>query len=126
MIMTPCSFGELVDKITILQIKLNEIRDQDKLSNIQYEYTLLTNVPEYLIHQTRLVNYYRDLYQVNLAIWNDENQIRVCEQADRFDQEFIAIARRIRQNNDQRSRIKKQINKEFNSQIIEEKSHGNI
>lgn len=126
MIMIPCSFGELVDKITILQIKLNEIRDQDKLSNIQYEYTLLTNVPEYLIHQTRLVNYYRDLYQVNLAIWNDENQIRVCEQADRFDQEFIAIARRIRQNNDQRSRIKKQINKEFNSQIIEEKSHGNI
>lgn len=126
MIMIPCSFGELVDKITILQIKLNEIRDQDKLSNIQYEYTLLTNVPEYLIHQTQLVNYYRDLYQVNLAIWNDENQIRVCEQADRFDQEFIAIARRIRQNNDQRSRIKKQINKEFNSQIIEEKSHGNI
>lgn len=126
MITIPCSLGELIDKITILQIKLEQIKDKDKLNNVLYEYRLLTNLPDYVVHKKQLENDYYSLYQVNLSIWNDENSIREYEQAEEFDREFITIARRIRQNNDQRSRIKKKINKDFNSCIIEEKSHRNI
>jgi hypothetical protein len=126
MITIPCSFGELVDKITILDIKLKEINDPVKLKNVRFEYDLLTQTPEFQNHIELYQDSYQELYNINLAIWYGENNIRQYEQNQDFGTEFISIARLIRENNDQRSRIKKQLNKDFGSEIIEEKSHREI
>ena len=126
MINIPCSFGELVDKVTILDIKLKEITDSDKLKNVQFEYDLLTTIPDFRDNIKLYQQEYQELYQINLTIWNGENEIRNYEQAEDFGHEFVSIARLIRRSNDQRSRIKKKLNLEFGSEIIEEKSHREI
>ena len=124
MIYVPVSVGELVDKITILKIKLNQIKDEKKLVNIQHEYDALTSLSEYVTTQKTIINQHQELMNVNLTIWFLEEDIRHYEKIQHFTGEFIEVARKIYITNDERSRIKKEINILCNSELTEEKSHG--
>jgi len=124
MIQVPVSLGELVDKITILQIKLIEIKDEEKLKNIQKEYDALTSLPIYKELRTQISSYLNQLFIVNQKLWVLEDDIRKCEKAESFDDIFVRCARHIYKTNDERSRIKKELNLAFGSELIEEKSHG--
>ena len=124
MIQVPVSLGELVDKITILQLKLIEIKDEEKLKNIQKEYDALTSLPIYKELKSQISSYLNQLFVVNQKLWVLEDDIRKCEKAESFDEIFIRCARGIYKTNDERSRIKKELNLAFGSELIEEKSHG--
>lgn len=123
MIQIPVSLGELVDKITILHIKLNEITDPEKTKNVQKEHSLLTSHDAYKTLEQELKTYYKDLFDVNYEIWRLEDIIRECESNNRFDDYFIQSSRQIHKANKQRSRIKKEINIKYKSEVIEEKSY---
>jgi hypothetical protein len=123
MIYIPVSVGELVDKITILKIKLNQITDKKKLVNVQHEHDALTSLSEYVIIQKTVITQQQELMNVNLAIWFLEEDIRHYEKIQQFTGDFIEVARKIYKTNDKRSQIKKEINVLCNSELIEEKSH---
>lgn len=120
----PISWGELFDKLTILQIKLNNLRDRDALKNVKIEYDQL-----YVIYNSNFLEdkkaklFITDLKQINEKLWDIEDKIRDKERKKIFDEEFIELARNVYITNDQRSRIKRNINKTFQSDIIEEKSY---
>tara|TARA_Y100000361_G_scaffold140712_1_gene145088 strand:+ start:109 stop:480 length:372 start_codon:yes stop_codon:yes gene_type:complete len=114
------STGEILDKITILRLKLEHIYDKDKRANIIKEYDFLKEVSEGINYSDSL---YQELYLVNKALWKIEDQIRNKEKNKQFDQEFIDLARSVYFTNDKRSEIKKKINLETNSEFVEEKSY---
>ena len=124
MINIPVSVGELVDKITILKIKLTQIKDKEKLINVQKEHDALTSLSQYVTIQKDVLEHQQQLMKVNLAIWFLEEDIRHYEKIQHFTGDFIDVARNIYKTNDERSRIKKKINILCNSELIEEKSHG--
>ena len=124
MINIPVSVGELVDKITILKIKLTQIKDKEKLINVQKEHDTLTFLNQYVTIQKDVLEHQHQLMEVNLAIWFLEEDIRHYEKIQHFTGDFIEVARKIYKTNDERSRIKKEINVLCNSELIEEKSHG--
>lgn len=119
----PVSFGELIDKITILEIKSNNIKESTKLININKELVMLNDILDKLAIQHNINNFQTQLLEINLKLWNLENKIRDFEESKTFNEEFIEVARSIYHTNDQRSQIKKIINFKFGSSIIEEKSH---
>jgi hypothetical protein len=120
MIEVPVSIGEVIDKITILQIKQEKITDLAKQKNVSKELQLLqSRVPVNVPHELVSV-----LKQVNERLWNIEEQIRVHEKNLDFGSEFIGLARSVYIINDQRAEIKKQINLATGSELIEEKSYG--
>ena len=123
MINIPVSVGELVDKITILKIKLTQIKDKDKLVNVQNEHNALTSLIEYVRIQKDVLNHQQQLMEVNLRLWFLEEDIRHYEKIQHFTGDFIEVARKIYKTNDERSRIKKEINVLCNSELVEEKSH---
>lgn len=123
MINIPVSVGELVDKITILKIKLNQIKDEKKLVNVQHEYDALTSLPEYVKIQKNVLEHLQQLMNVNLRLWFLEEDIRHYEKTNFFESAFVDVARKIYKTNDERSRIKKEINILCNSVLVEEKSH---
>ena len=123
MIYIPVSVGELVDKITILKIKLNQIKDKKKLVNVQYEHDALTSLNEYVTIQKDVLEQQQQLMEVNLRLWFLEEDIRHYEKTNFFESAFIDVARKIYKTNDERSRIKKEINVLCNSELVEEKSH---
>lgn len=125
-ILVPISLGELIDKITILEIKSTKINDNNKLKNINSELDKLKKVYSDHITHKDIDYFYKDLYNVNLELWALEDQIRECDIKNQFDEKFISIAKQIYKTNDQRSVIKKQINLNFNSDIVEEKSYKNL
>jgi uncharacterized membrane protein len=119
------SNGELLDKISILQIKLHRITNENQLSNIKKEYNSLIVFKDILIkkHGKSLELQYQKLFRVNNQLWDTENKIRESENLSIFDQDFINLARLVYVTNDKRSKIKKKINIMTNSDIIEEKSY---
>lgn len=119
----PISIGELIDKLTILQIKLQEIEDPEKWANVKREWDLLSNLPEYRDIAYEVAPYFTDLYIVNMQLWTIENDIRACESVEKFDLHFIRLARNVYKTNDKRAAIKKEINLKYGSKIIEEKSY---
>lgn len=123
MIYIPVSVGELVDKITILKIKLNQIKDKSKLVNVQREHDALTSLSEYVTIQKDVLEHQHQLMEVNLAIWFLEEDIRHYEKIQNFTGDFINVARKIYKTNDKRSQIKKEINILCNSELVDEKSH---
>lgn len=118
----PVSVGELIDKITILEIKLEKIKDANKLANVSKELSLLKSI-SHNIAQDELEPLIVELKNTNLLLWNIEEKKRKKELAKCFDQEFIKLARSVYIYNDKRAEIKKQINLITNSNIIEEKSY---
>ena len=117
----PISIGELVDKITILQIK-KEYMSGDKLKNVSHELEIL----ELLIEENCLKIdrcFFDKLKEVNGHLWKIEDHLRLKESKNEFDNEFIDLARSVYQQNDKRALLKKEINHKYNSNIIEEKSY---
>jgi len=123
MIHIPISVGELIDKITILKIKRYQIKDTTKLVNIHKEHDALTSLEEYVTIQKDVLEHQQQLMEVNLRLWFLEEDIRHYEKLQLFTGDFIMVARKIYKTNDERSRIKKEINILCNSELIEEKSH---
>jgi hypothetical protein len=115
------SNGELLDKISILQIKLERISDESKLKNIQAEYTELTKIGAKLLEDEQTL--YMKLKAVNQILWDIEDRIRIKEKEKIFDQEFVDLARSVYITNDKRADIKKEINILSGSYLIEEKSY---
>jgi len=120
------SNGELIDKLTILEIKMSKITDLDKLNNIRNEWELLSPKVDKVYSNVTvegLADLQQDLYNVNLTLWNIEDQIRECERNESFGEDFIELARSVYYQNDERSQIKKEINILTCSSIVEEKSY---
>lgn len=121
------SNGEIVDKLSILDIKLLKIDNEDKLVNVKNEHKTL--YPYILVlldlHQSPLQQLYDELVKVNSLLWDIEDDIRDCERDKDFSQKFIDLARSVYVTNDKRALIKKQINQLTNSNLTEEKSYKN-
>ena len=119
------SNGELLDKISILELKLDKIKNKDKLVNIQKEFDELNPLCNELfrIYGGELQVHYLELAKINGELWDIEDWIRDCEREKRFDEEFIQLARSVYVTNDQRSEVKKLINKTTGSDLVEEKSY---
>jgi peptidoglycan hydrolase CwlO-like protein len=121
------SNGEIIDKYTILEIKLSEIKDVKKLVNIQNEHNILTPVVESIYgsvnDQEHLKKLHHDLLEVNKKLWKIEDDIRECERAKDFGKTFVDLARAVYYTNDDRSDVKKAINKFTGSDLVEEKSY---
>lgn len=115
------SIGELVDKITILEIKLKKIGNPDSLKYIETELYELNS--EFNKYSDLPIEMYLDLKKVNMKLWSIEDKIRIKESKQEFDDEFIQLARDVYFNNDLRSKIKKEINNFFNSDFQEVKQY---
>lgn len=117
--------GELIDKITILEIKLDRIDDAEKLVNVKHELEALAAARDGAIEPTpELERLSTELKQANARLWEIEDDIRECERAKDFGAAFVALARAVYVNNDKRSRLKRQINALLGSSLIEEKSYA--
>lgn len=121
------SNGEILDKFTILEIKLQEIKDSAKLANVSKEYESLKPIIESIYNSVQdeaaLTVLYRDLLNVNKTLWNIEDLIRDCERENNFGQDFIELARSVYYTNDDRAAVKKKINTLTGSSLTEEKSY---
>jgi len=123
-IVVPISFGELIDKITILEIKSERIQDEKKLHNIRSELGMLSEIFLSLeVVPAGLSELKNELRTVNEMLWDIEDRIRGCEQRKEFGQAFIELARSVYIANDRRAWVKRQINEIAHSAIIEEKSY---
>lgn len=124
LIQTPVSYGELIDKITILEIKSRQIRDEAKLANVRNELELLNATwANDSASQTDISDERARLLAVNEALWDIEDRIRLKERAQAFDAEFIELARSVYFRNDERAAFKREINLKLGSQLVEEKSY---
>ena len=120
----PISLGELLDKISILEIKNKKILDESKILNIKKELNGLKKVLDELnINLSETNSLYNKLYKINLTLWEIEDSIRVLEKNEDFGEKFIELARAVYITNDQRFEVKNDINKLFNSEYVEEKSY---
>jgi hypothetical protein len=117
----PVSWGELIDKITILEIKAERLRAPAAQANAAHELALLREV--LTVAPAGLAALRTELAAVNRRLWDIEDDIRRKEAAQAFDAEFIALARAVYRNNDERSRLKRAINQLLGSGIIEEKQY---
>jgi Family of unknown function (DUF6165) len=115
------SNGEIIDKLTIVQIKLERIKDKAKLVNLQKEYNVLFNASSSIIAISDPL--YESLYKVNCELWDIEDHIRDLERNKDFGDDFILTARAVYFKNDRRSELKREINIKTASGLIEEKSY---
>tara|TARA_B100000929_G_C15160410_1_gene301478 strand:+ start:59 stop:460 length:402 start_codon:yes stop_codon:yes gene_type:complete len=124
-IQSEISSGELLDKISILEIKLKKIKDKENLKEINKEYAILKQSQNLNI---KLTNELKDLFdklkKVNLNLWDIEDKLRICEKNKDFGEKFIELARGVYFNNDSRSKIKSEINKLSGSNIKEIKQYS--
>lgn len=120
-IQIPISVGELVDKLTILEIKLENVSSNQKRGNLEKEYNELLIVFERNVDSKILRKYYQDLLIINRKLWKIEDDIRILEKNKLFNEEFIQLARSVYITNDQRFDIKNTINSLMGSDIKEEK-----
>ncbi len=119
------SNGELLDKLTILELKLTNIADVQKLSNIQKEHDELSPLADQLFdsYGEELKNLYKKLNEINSELWTIEDDIRECERNKDFGSDFVSLARAVYFTNDKRSDVKKAINLLTDSGFVEEKSY---
>ena len=128
LIQAPISLGELIDKITILEIKAVSITDAVKLKNVTHELNILNEKINLLLDAAgikKLAPLKQALKDINQELWVIEDDIRDCEYAKDFSDKFIQLARAVYVTNDQRASVKKDINIAFGSELIEEKSYKN-
>ena len=123
-IIVEVSIGELLDKISILEIKLEKIKDPQKLKFITNEHSILKNQLDNNVESNDKLNeLFQSLKEINTRLWKIEDDIRILEKEERFDNEFIELARAVYITNDKRFEIKNAINFEFSSEIAEVKSY---
>jgi hypothetical protein len=117
--------GELIDKITILEIKSERIADAGKLKNVRVELQVLEAARDAaMAASAELADLTAQLKQVNEALWEIEDAIRDCERGQDFGPKFIELARSVYHSNDRRAALKRQINELLGSKLIEEKSYA--
>jgi hypothetical protein len=123
------SNGEIVDKLTILAIKLEQIKDKAKLKNVQTEYDELAPIVHGMYDslnkndQVKMKGFHQDLQNINQTLWNIEDQIRIHESKKDFEDDFVELARSVYFTNDERADVKKYINVLTGSLLVEEKSY---
>jgi prefoldin subunit 5 len=123
-ILIPMSPGEILDKITILQIKAERISDPAKVANVQTELEMLSAVWNEAVEvDTEITALTAELKSINEALWEIEDDIRDEERGKRFGERFIELARAVYVTNDERANAKKKVNLHLNSNIVEEKSY---
>ena len=123
-ILSEISAGELIDKISILEIKLEKIKNKANQDEINKEYNILKEVQNLSIEMTeKLKTLLKEIKEVNLNLWNIEDKLRICEKNKDFGQTFIELARGVYLNNDKRSKIKSKINEVSGSNIKEIKQY---
>ena len=123
-ILSEISTGELLDKISILEIKLEKIKDNTSQKEINKEYKILKEVQNSNIEMTeKIKTLFKEIKNVNLDLWNIEDKLRFCEKNKDFGQTFIELARNVYLNNDKRSKIKSKINEVSGSNIKEIKQY---
>lgn len=123
-IKVPVSPGEVLDKITILEIKSERMSDPEKVANVRIELELLRETWAASIRDDDVIkDLHAELKSINEALWEIEDDIRDKERAKEFDSDFIELARSVYFTNDRRSEVKKRLNLHLGSQIIEEKSY---
>jgi hypothetical protein len=122
----PSSLGELLDKISILEIKAERIHDTAKLNSVRHELALLASLEKQhlAVFASDLNGLKSELKQVNEALWQLEDDIRECEREGRFEAHFIQLARSVYRQNDRRAAVKRAINLAAGSDIVEEKSYS--
>lgn len=121
--MVEISNGELLDKLSILKIKMENISDETKLINISKEYEELNRLSKNLLSINGIPDLFNKLYEINTELWKTEDLIRSKEKLKEFDKEFVFYARNVYITNDLRFTIKKEINEKTNSNFVEEKSY---
>ena len=123
-ILSEISPGELLDKISILEIKLVKIKDEKSLDEINKEYESLINTKKtYISQTTELENLVNKIKEINLKLWDIEDKIRICEKNKDFGNTFVELARSVYLNNDERAKVKSKINKMLGSNIKEIKHY---
>jgi hypothetical protein len=123
-ILAEISAGELIDKITILEIKKIKINDSNKLKDVEKELSSLNNtLKNSIFDKSKIKELVDKLKAVNLKLWDIENRKRLAEKNNNFDEKFIDLSRSVYKNNDERARIKLEINNILGSNIKEVKSH---
>ena len=123
LINTPISLGELVDKISILMIKKKNISDSIKLQHVNKELEFLHITLKIYISEDEIYDFLVKLVNINSKLWDIEDDIRECERKKLFDQTFVDLARSVYFTNDERAKIKNDINKTFGSELVEVKSY---
>jgi hypothetical protein len=117
------SWGELIDKLTILEIKEQRLLTKESIVNVRYELAALMSVADRTLARKDLAALKKELKSINETLWEVEDKIRAKEAAQSFDQEFIQLARSVYINNDRRGHLKRRINVLLNSAIGEEKQY---
>jgi hypothetical protein len=118
------SWGELIDKMTILEIKEQRLKSTNAVANVRRELaTLASVVHDILLQRPDLASVKKQLRVINEALWDIEDEIRAKEAAKSFDQQFIELARSVYINNDKRGGLKRQINALLDSELVEEKQY---
>jgi hypothetical protein len=119
----PVSWGELIDKITILEIKTRHLSNPAALANVSHELQLLSKIAEPAMTTSGIAELKAKLTQINQTLWTIEDDIRDKEAAKSFDDRFIELARSVYRTNDERALVKRQINAALSSELVEEKSY---
>jgi hypothetical protein len=123
MISIPVSIGEMIDKLSILQVKKNKVKDKTKLEFIHKEFELLYNFSSEFLNNLETDLIYHKLVLVNTNLWEIEDQLRIMEKEKNFDNEFVTLARKVYFTNDERFRLKNEINLVTKSEIREVKEY---
>ena len=123
MVNVPVSVGELIDKLSILQVKKSKVKNSDKLKFIEKEYDLLLSMSYEYFNNVDIISTYKELVDVNTKLWEVEDELRVIENTKVFDSNFIELARAVYYTNDERFRLKDKINNLTNSEIKEQKDY---
>ena len=123
MVSIPVSIGELIDKLSILQVKKTKISDESKLKFVEKEFELLHNLSSVYLNNFEVEPLYNQLVEINTSLWDVEDRLRVIEKEKRFEGEFISLARKVYFTNDERFRLKNEINLITSSEIREVKDY---
>jgi hypothetical protein len=123
MVRIPISVGELIDKLSILQVKKTKITNQEKLNHILKEFETLYNIASNFLIDEKIFNLYHELVFTNSSLWEVEDLLRIQESQKTFDDEFVKLARKVYHLNDERYRVKTEINILTSSDIIEIKEY---
>jgi hypothetical protein len=123
MVTIPVSVGELIDKLSILHVKKIKIVNENKLSFINNEFELIYNMSSIYFNNEEILNLYRELIDVNLKLWEVEDELRTIETTKNFDSHFIELARKVYYINDDRFSLKNKINELTNSEVREQKDY---
>jgi hypothetical protein len=123
MVTIPVSVGEIIDKLSILQVKKNKISDKTKLEFVNKEFEILQNLSSVYLNNIEIESLYNQLVEINSSLWDIEDKLRVIEKEKRFEGEFISLARKVYFTNDERFRLKNEVNLLTFSEIREVKDY---